>query len=148
MFSVAVSLPAVHRLTFETEAMSLVASKDINPLEGDAPDINDGGAKITSGDFWPEVKLADIRREMRLNGLVTTDRLMHMGTEAVITVNRQLTAWMAEQKDQGYSSLAEVPSEDINSSTVLMFRYRRAVFCIAKALLTEGYRDFDTTGQG
>lgn len=126
--------------------MSLVASKEINPLEGDAQDINDGGAVVTSGAFWPEIRLADLRRAMRLNGLVTTDRLKYMTTEAVLTVNRQLTEWRAGQAE--YVSLAAVPSETINDTTEMVYRYRRAVYCIAKALLTEGYRDVDTTGQG
>ncbi|MBK4727192.1 head completion/stabilization protein [Pantoea agglomerans] len=128
--------------------MSLVASKEINPLEGDAPDINDGGASVTSGAFWPEIRLADVRRDMRLNGLVTTDRLKHSTTESVLNINRQLADWRMGQQTEGYASLDSVPSEAINDTTELVFRYRRAVYCAAKALLTEGYRDVDTTGQG
>ncbi|MBD8169535.1 head completion/stabilization protein [Erwinia persicina] len=128
--------------------MSLVASKEINPLEGDAPDINDGGASITSGTFWPEIRLADVRRDMRLNGLVTTDRLKHSTTESVLNVNRQLAEWRLGQQAEGYLSLDAVPSDVINDTTEVIFRYRRAVYCAAKALLTEGYRDVDTTGQG
>lgn len=128
--------------------MSLVASKEINPLEGDATDINDGGASVTSGTFWPEIRLAELRRDMRLNGLVTTDRLKHAATEAVLNINRQLAEWRTGQQAEGYEALDAVPSEVINDTTEYVFRYRRAVYCAAKALLTEGYRDVDTTGQG
>jgi len=128
--------------------MSLVASKAINPLVGDAPDINDGGASVTSGPFWPEIRLVDVRRDMRLNGLVTTDRLKHSTTESVLNINRQLAEWRIGQQAEGYASLDAVPSDEINDTTELVFRYRRAVYCAAKALLTEGYRDVDTTGQG
>jgi len=126
--------------------MSLVAKAAINPLEGNADDINDGGAKVTSGPFWPEIRLADLRLRMRLNGLVTTDRLNESATEAVVYVNKQLADWKFNQA--GYAALEDVPAEVINDTTVLVFRYRRAVYAIAKALLTEGYRDFDTTAQG
>ncbi|WP_133624036.1 head completion/stabilization protein [Erwinia sp. LJJL01] len=128
--------------------MSLVASKEINPVEGEATDINDGGASVKSGTFWPEIRLSDVRRDMRLNGLVTTDRLKHAATESVLSVNRQLAEWRVGQQAEGYQSLEAVPSEEINDTTEYVFLYQRAVYCAAKALLTEGYRDVDTTGQG
>lgn len=131
--------------------MSLVAPKAINPvnpLEGDAPDINDGGAKVVIGSFWPEIILADLRRSMRMNGQVTTDRLQHQAIEAAIQVTKQLAGWKAEQEAAGYAALSAVPSEAVNGVTALVFRFNRAVYCATKALLTEGYRDIDTTRDG
>jgi hypothetical protein len=128
--------------------MSFVARKDINPIESDALDINDGGVTVKAGAFWPEISLANLRQSMRLNGLVTTDRLQHNTREAVRSVTRQLTDWKDVQEASGFTALSNVPAEEIDGQSVLIYCYQRAVYCMAKALLTEGYRDFDTTGQG
>lgn len=128
--------------------MSLVARKDINPVEGDAPDINDGGVTVKAGAFWPEISLANLRQSMRLNGMVTTERLQHNTREAVRSVTRQLADWKAGQVADGFATLDSVPAEKIDGQSELVYCYLRAVYCTAKALLTEGYRDIDTTGQG
>jgi hypothetical protein len=68
--------------------MSLVATEPVRPPSDPAPD--DGGAKVESLPFWPVIVLADLRRAMRLDGQVTTDRLMSRTIEAVAHVNDQL----------------------------------------------------------
>lgn len=128
--------------------MSFVARKDINPPESDAPDINDGGVTVKAGAFWPEISLANLRQSMRLNGLVTTERLQHNAREAVRSVTRQLADWKAGQEAGGFTALESVPADHIDGQSALVYCYQRAVYCTAKALLTEGYRDVDTTGQG
>lgn len=127
--------------------MSLVAAKQPRPIDTHA-DINDGGAKVTSGAFWPEITLADLRNSMRLNGAVTTERLIHITVEAVLYVNQLLAAWQQEQEKNGFASLAAVPSPAINDTTAHVFRYRHAVYNFTKALLIENYRDIDTTRDG
>lgn len=126
--------------------MNLVASKKINNVDDEV--IADDGEKIVSGVFWPEIILADLRQSMRLTGGVTTSRLKHMATEAVIYVNRQLAAWREVQQSQGLMTLLVVPAEEINDTTVLAFRYKHAVYSFTKALLIENYRDIDTTRDG
>ncbi|OCA54215.1 head completion/stabilization protein [Photorhabdus namnaonensis] len=126
----------------------LRAPKEITPTSAPQEDINDGGSVVTSGAFWPDIKLADLRRAMRLDGTVTTDRLMHAASEAALNANSQLDAWREKQEADGFVSLMTVPAPAINGTTALVFRYHRAVYCFAKALLTEGYRDIDTTRQG
>lgn len=128
--------------------MSLVAPKEINPIEGDAPDLDDGGAVVKSGAFWPEITLRDLRTSMRINGKVTTDRLMHATTEAVLHTNDQLKEYRFDQEKQGHASLEDVPAELINDVSPLVYRYRRAVYSITKVSLTERYRDIDTTRDG
>ncbi|WP_237386166.1 head completion/stabilization protein [Xenorhabdus sp. Sc-CR9] len=127
--------------------MSLVATKQTHPMSSPA-DINDGGAEVRSGDFWPVIKLADLRNAMRLNGAVTTDRLMHMATESVLSVNQQLATWQQVQEQHGVTSLDTVPSPAINDTTAQVFRYRHAVYSFTKAMLIENYRDIDTTRDG
>lgn len=128
--------------------MSLVAPKEINPIEGDAPDLDDGGAVVNSGAFWPEIKLLDLRTSMRINGKVTTDRLMHAAMEAVLHTNDQLAEYRSSQEAEGHASLEAVPAELINKVSPLVYRYRRAVYSFTKASLTESYRDIDTTRDG
>jgi hypothetical protein len=70
--------------------MSFVAGRDIAPSTDDVPDVDDGGEKVIAGAFWPEITLIDVRTEMRINGAVTTTRLRHVVTEAVIHVSEQL----------------------------------------------------------
>ncbi|MDX7987668.1 head completion/stabilization protein [Xenorhabdus sp. 12] len=127
--------------------MSLVATKQAHPMASPV-DINDGGAEVKSGDFWPVIRLVDLRNAMRLNGAVTTARLMHMTTEAVLTVNQQLATWQQVQEQHGFASLDAVPSPTINDTTAQVFRYHHAVYSFTKALLIENYRDIDTTRDG
>lgn len=126
--------------------MSLVATKKINTVDDEI--IADDGERVISGDFWPDIVLADLRQSMRLTGGVSTSRLKHMTTEAVIYVNQQLNVWCKAQQAQGFSTLAAVPAETINNTTIVVFRYHHAVYSFTKALLIENYRDIDTTREG
>lgn len=126
--------------------MNLVAPKEIRSIQDET--INDGQEKVTSGEFWPDIILADCRQSMRLTGGISTSRLKHMATEAVIYVNQQLKAWSEEQKANGFMALQAVPADIINETTVLVFRYKHAVYCFTKAMLIENYRDIDTTRDG
>ncbi|MCA7001652.1 head completion/stabilization protein [Dickeya solani] len=111
-------------------------------------DVNDNGATVSSSSFWPVISLAALRKAMRLDGAVTTDKLMDKTVEAVGSVNDQLRDWRAEQERTGAVVLGDVEADEINGESVLVWRYRRAVYSTAKALLTEGYRDIDTTREG
>lgn len=126
--------------------MSLVAGRTVTAAADDVPDTDDSGEKVTAGSFWPEIALKDVRMEMRITGTVTTTRLKHVVIEAVGHVTDQLAAWQASQEKVGYATLAAVPATQINGESIKVFRYRRAVFSIARALLIENYRDVDTTG--
>ncbi|EPN1928652.1 head completion/stabilization protein [Cronobacter dublinensis] len=126
--------------------MSFVAGRAVTPSAEDVPDVNDAGEKVTAGSFWPEIALSDVRLEMRINGAVTTTRLKHVVTEAVIHVSEQLASWQAEQMAAGYASLVAVPAMQVDGQSVKIHRYRRAVFSCARALLLETFRDVDTTG--
>lgn len=127
--------------------MSFVAGRDIPPSTDDVPDVDDGGEKVIAGAFWPEITLIDVRTEMRINGAVTTTRLRHVVTEAVIHVSEQLASWQAKQLSAGYTSLSDVPAMMINGMSVKVYRFRRAVFSCSRALLLETFRDVDTTGE-
>ena len=69
---------------------SLVANKRVLPADSDTPDVDDGDTTVSAGDFWPVIKLADLRLAARITGGITTSRLMHVTTEAVAHVTAQL----------------------------------------------------------
>lgn len=136
---------------------SLVANKRVLPAGSDTPDVDDGDTSVSAGDFWPVIKLGELRLAARITGGITTSRLMHATTEAVAHATDQLRDWRAVQVKAGFDTLEDVPSVSpsgdaeklvINGENVKVYRFRRAVYSIARALVLEGYRDVDTTPKG
>lgn len=136
---------------------SLVAGKRVLSADGDITDVDDGDAIVSAGDFWPVIKLRDLRLAARITGGITTSRLMHAATEAVAHVIDQLQDWRAIQIAAGFNTLEDVPSvlpsgetekRVINGENVKVYRFRRAVYSLARAFVIEGYRDVDTTAKG
>lgn len=105
-------------------------------------------APITSGAFWPEIDPDAALKDKRIDGTVTPDRLRAALIDAVATVNRDLSAWKSTQIEAGYNTLAEVPAEEVDDESIHVHRYRRAVYSLAAADLTEQYRSFDATDAG
>lgn len=124
--------------------MSLLATEPVRPLR--APEGED--VVMTSSPFWPEISLNQLRKVMRLDGNVTTERLQDAVIEAISNTNSQLQTWRVEQEAADMTTLDAVPAEQINGESQRVQRYRRAVYCHAKANLIERYRDMDTTGDG
>lgn len=106
------------------------------------------GAILTNSDFWPDIDTGELRAAVRLDGEVSEGRLAHAATEAMARVNDELADWRSTQQQRGYNALTDIPSDTIAGVSVRVQRYRRAVYCTAKALLIEGYRDIDTTREG
>lgn len=104
--------------------------------------------KITSSPFWPDVEPTSIREAHRIDGTVTAPRLREALIEAIASVNEELDAWRAARVLEGRATLADVPAPVISDVSVHVHRYQRAVGCMAKAMLIERYRDFDTTAAG
>ena len=48
----------------------------------------------------------------------------------------------------GFDGLEQVPAEQINSQSIYLQLYLRAVYCLTKANLIERYSDFDSTAKG
>lgn len=63
-------------------------------------------------------------------------------------VTDQLDDWRGIQESAGYSTLADVPARMLNGESVKVYRYRRAVYSAARALILENARDVDTTEKG
>jgi hypothetical protein len=123
--------------------MSLIATPDAGtPVdEWDEDDIaNDG--------FFPDIVMADARDTMRIDGTVTAARLRHALVEAMGSVNDALEGWKQQQTDAGRATMGDVPSTMLDGVSRNLHRYRRAVYCYARANLIERYRDFDNTNEG
>ncbi|HCM2546605.1 TPA: head completion/stabilization protein [Salmonella enterica subsp. enterica serovar Durban] len=128
--------------------MGMVAKPQVNSAEKDVTDVDDGAEKVTAGTFWPEILLRDLRLASRIPGRTTTSRLKFVTTEAVAHITDQLDDWRGIQESAGYSTLADVPARMLNGESVKVYRYRRAVYSAARALLLENARDVDTTEKG
>lgn len=103
---------------------------------------------LTNDGFFPDIDLSALRDAMRLDGTVTRGRLQHAALDAILTVNRELDAWHARHRSAGAVSLADVPAGRIGGESVLVFHYRRAVYHLTHADVTEKYRGFDSTKSG
>ncbi|MGO3396945.1 MAG: head completion/stabilization protein [Serratia proteamaculans] len=104
---------------------------------------------IANGDFWPDICPVEFARSMRLDGTTTPERQREALIAAMINVNRELQAWRLTQQSLGYLTAQDVPGDDlVDGESPRVHNYRRAVFCIAKANVTERYRDFDATAKG
>lgn len=108
--------------------------------EAEADIINDG--------WFPNVILAPARDVIRIDGTITTARLRAALVEAITSVNDELDAWKALQVTAGHNNMAAVPAPTVDNISRNIHRYLRAVYCLAKANLTERYRDYDSSNEG
>ncbi|WP_234085277.1 head completion/stabilization protein [Azonexus sp. R2A61] len=105
---------------------------------------------IVSGPFWPNIAPVDVRAQQRIDNTITPARLRGALIESIAETNHALRIWRLAQQDLGINHLADVVSdyEPVDGESALIQKYRRACGCLAKALLLERWRDFDTTAQG
>ncbi|MBX9295715.1 head completion/stabilization protein [Chromobacterium vaccinii] len=112
-----------------------------------APALDDGQV-IETPRFWPDVEPAHFRAAMRYDGTVTAARLRGALIEAIAAVNGELAGWRVAKIAGGALALADLAAEQIDGESVLVQRWRRAVYATAAADLAERYRSFDTAGAG
>lgn len=119
---------------------SFIAPADPNPPTPESGVIENNG-------FFPDISIAELRGVTRLDGTVTHERVREATIDAIRSVNAELKTWRA-QAAVGYATLADMPAEQIGGVSELVSLYRRAVYNLAHADLTERYRDLDTTKSG
>ena len=95
--------------------------------------------------FFPPLKISDFRNQARLDGTVTTARLKDALIAAIAAVNDELEEFKQRSTSEAF---ADIPCPKINNESVLVYRYRRAVTCLALANLYERYTSYDTTNDG
>lgn len=103
---------------------------------------------ISNDGFFPAVDPVLARATMRLDGTTTPARLLDALIDSMASVNAELGNWKATQQGLNYATLVDVPALPINGISILQHRYFRAVYALAKASLSERYRDYDTTNLG
>ena len=99
--------------------------------------------RIRNSDFFPDIRLSELRNTMRADGTISESRLKAATIEAMATVNQQL-----KPLTEKAASLDEIESDTLNGEPLTVHRYKRAVFCLAMANLYERYRSFDSTKEG
>ena len=105
----------------------------VNPVRDEA---------ITTPAFMPDLSVQDFSNSMKLDGTVSPSRMAYALQDASISVCRELKDWTAAViHTSGFVSLAEY---DLEYDTTKCFSFKKAVFNMAKAQLTEHYRDYDT----
>lgn len=105
-------------------------------------------AAIDVGAFWPEIDPEHARKAMKLDGSVSNERLRAALVAAAADVVSQCLAWQSTQLAAGYSELAAVPAPSIDGESLKLHHFRRAVYALATASLTERLRSIDTTRAG
>jgi hypothetical protein len=113
-----------------------------------SPVVPSAEPEIRSGDFWPAVDPVLVRDAQRIDSGITPARLRSALIEAIASVNAELSDWRLARLADGHATLAAVPAETVEDKSINLYRYVRAVGCLAKASLTERYRDVDTTAHG
>jgi hypothetical protein len=105
---------------------------------------------LQGGSFFPPIDIARFTAEMRVASQVTPERTRAALIDAMIQVesNADLIVLVSRQVAVGITTLEDVASTDFGGEHKLAFLYRRAVFCYAKHLLDEQYRDNGMTAAG
>jgi hypothetical protein len=103
---------------------------------------------ITNDGFWPDIDVVQMRKSIRLDGSITDARIEVVTVNALIQVNGELALICAAHTANGYASLADVPTTEINGESKFVHLYRRAIYCSVGAELAERYRSYDSSVEG
>jgi hypothetical protein len=99
-------------------------------------------------DFWPAISPEIAKLSLRIDGTVTTERLVAALVNAIGMTNKALNDWKVAQESAGSISLNHVPATKVGGISILVHWYYRAVFSHAQATLMERYINLDTTASG
>lgn len=98
--------------------------------------------------FWPDIDVDHLKASLRLGDTVSPQRIEVATVSAMQSVNQELASFRADQEAVGHARAALIPGETIAGETLLIHRYRRAVYSGVGAELAERYRGSDTTSTG
>ncbi len=120
--------------------MSFIATANPPAAGVEAVVLNDG--------FWPDIDPAQLRRDCRLDGTATPERLQLAIEAAMWAVNAELQAWQDTQRAAGHTTLDAVPAPQLGWRSAKALQYQRAIYSHVQAQLAEAWRDMDTLPQG
>lgn len=103
---------------------------------------------LANDGFWPDIDAHNLRAAQRIDASVTNPRLEVATVAAIISVNRELSTRKQQWQAAGYSTLADVPADQINSQSIYVAHYTRAIYSATSAEVAERYRSFDATNSG
>ncbi|MEK6491407.1 head completion/stabilization protein [Klebsiella grimontii] len=98
--------------------------------------------------FFPDIDPKRVREGMRLEQTVAPVRLREAIKTGIAETNAELFLWREQQIAGGFSTLADVPADDLDGESVRVFYYLRAVTSMATATLYERYRGVDASARG
>ncbi|ANI30003.1 hypothetical protein PL78_09245 [Yersinia entomophaga] len=119
-----------------------------SPDRDKSPVSDSGQTMIKNTEFWPDIDLNKYRDDMRQDGTLSQPRVIEAARFAIHETNRRLADWQRARQKQGYFSLTTVPASQLDGESVNVQLYRRAVYCLMQASLTERFRSIDATGSG
>lgn len=98
---------------------------------------------VSSGTFFPSIAMDDIRKDVRIDGSVTDDRLRQILREEVIDVNRLLKNLIGTA-----DTLAGLATSVVDDQPDTEILYFSAVANGIAAKVYEKYRNYDATNSG
>lgn len=98
---------------------------------------------ISSGAFFPDISLDEIRSVVRIDGSVTDVRLRQVIREEIIDVNRLLASLVIKAE-----KLADLAVNQIDGKPDTEVLYLSAVSNGVAAKVNENYRNYDSTNSG
>lgn len=126
-------------------SVKLAPNLEMSNLQKQVETMDAEQGLITNDGFFPSISISRFRNLQRLDGTVTETRLKDALIEAMATVNDELAEFKASANS---TSLAALPGAEIDGESILVYRYKRAVHCLATANLYERYASYDTTADG
>lgn len=85
-------------------------------------------ASITCGPFWPDLDLVALRSAIRIDQVVTEERLREVASNAVLDIMDELDAWRLEQIAGGFAKLEDVPGRHtVDERSDYEIRWAKAV---------------------
>lgn len=107
---------------------------------------------IANSLFWPSISVGLFNTKYGVDGTYDVERQAHCLRQGMIAVNKELRVWSCQQVNDGYDTLADVPSDLLGEGTEAEVHektelYNNAVFSHAMALLEGRYwSSADTVG--
>ncbi|GAA0394877.1 head completion/stabilization protein [Brevundimonas terrae] len=106
----------------------------IIPASGQTPE----GGIIVCGPFWPDIDLDQLRKSLRVDQVVTVERLRDVARNAVLDIMVELEGWRHEQTRAGHLTLANVPARhQVDDISDYVIRWARAVHSVIAADLAD-----------
>lgn len=109
-----------------------------------APAISD----IIAEDWWPQVKISEFRDAARIGTNVTVGRCRDALIAAMGTVAVALSKWRVAREAEGAGKLTDIAGPTIAGESVLLQRWRRAVYSFAAAELADTQSNITATNDG